>query len=142
MTRLRKQDLNRAGLAPVGVIVCVYVACLLGFPNEPVFWSPDEGGRYLDMRQMLVGFQLVNPLPYPGRIVDPELNHVPLQYWRQDGSEIYSWWPPTFPAVSSVPYRLLGLRGLYGLPLLGGLLTSFVVYRLANDRALSNLLTP
>jgi hypothetical protein len=105
------------------------MGCLFWLPNEPVFWSPDEGGRYLDMRQIASTHRVRNPLPYPGRILDPALNNVPLIYWMRENGYIYSWWPSTFPAISSFPYQFFGLRGVLLIPIMSSLLTSYAVYR-------------
>jgi hypothetical protein len=107
------------------LLLTVYTTGLFQFPNQPVFWSPDEGGRYLDMRQIAEHERWRNPLPYLGRFLDPDLKHLPLQYHLVRNGEPYSWWPSTFPALSSVPYRWLGLRGIYLVPLLSSLLVCF-----------------
>ncbi len=103
---------------------------LLSFvPTEAVFWSPDEGGRYLDLRQILKTHQFRNPIPYPGSEIDPEIRFVPLMYYLERGGILYSWWPSTFPALSSLPYAIFGVRGLFLLPIACSLLVSWVASR-------------
>jgi len=116
--------------AVAGGIVGLYLLCLLALPNRPVFWSPDEGGKYLTLRQISTTGEWSAPLPYPAALIDPLLQHVPLLYWLRVDDAIYSWWPTWFPALSSLPYRLLGVRGLFLIPLVSALLIGLSVYAL------------
>ncbi len=111
-------------------IAILYALGFFSFPNQTVFWSPDEGGRYLDTRQVALRGQWHNPWPYPGSFLDEKLEHVPLQYFRPQEGEIYSWWPHAYPALSSFPYRLFGWRGIFLIPLLSSFVAACVVYRL------------
>lgn len=111
-----------------GGICCLYLACLSLLPNRPVFWSPDEGGKYLALRQMTATGDWIAPLPYPAASIDPQLRSVPLLYWLRVDDKIYSWWPVWFPVLSSGPYLLFGARGLFVAPLLSSLLIGLAVY--------------
>jgi hypothetical protein len=110
----------------IGTIAIAVGLALL--PDRVVFWSPDEGGKYLDLLQMDSPVRLRHPLPYPGRALDPELEHVPILYYYQDGSELTSWWPSWFPALSAPFYRHFGFAGLTLIPVLSGILIGFAVY--------------
>ncbi|MBP7687999.1 MAG: hypothetical protein KA765_08830, partial [Thermoflexales bacterium] len=113
-----------------GGVVCVYLLCLLALPAQPVFWSPDEGGKYLTLQQIAATGEWSRPLPYPAAPIDPLLQHVPLLYWLRVNDAIYSWWPTWFPALSSLPYQLLGVRGLFLIPMVSALLIGLSVYTL------------
>lgn len=111
-----------------GGLVCLYVVCLLALPDRPVFWSPDEGGKYLTLQQMMRTGDWDSALPYPANPIDPLLQHVPLLYWLRVDHTIYSWWPSWFPALTHLPYQLLGVRGLFFIPLVSALLIGLGVY--------------
>jgi len=112
----------------IGGTLIAYLAGLFLLPDRPVFWSPDEGGKYLHMRQIASSHQIANPLPYRGRMLDPGLENVPLLYWLRSGNQILSWWPVWFPAISSWVYRFLGFRGIYLIPVLSSVLLSTMAY--------------
>lgn len=111
-----------------GGLVCLYAICLLTLPDRPVFWSPDEGGKYLTIQQMTQTGDWDAALPYPANPIDPLLQHVPLLYWLRVDHAIYSWWPGWFPALSRLPYQLLGVRGLFLIPMVSALLIGLGVY--------------
>ena len=121
-------------LALVGV---VYLTLALLLPAE-VFWSPDEGTKLLQALSHRNGGARSSDIPYGGRGLDPELTFYPrLLHPRHpealrsvlypqptaDGGVRFHW-PPAFPLASLAPYRLLGARGLYLMPLAGGLLAA------------------
>lgn len=105
-----------------------------------VFWSLDEGGKYIHLWSILQTGKLNTPLLYPARPLDPNLERVPLYYYIQKGNELYSWWPIALPLVSLPFYRLLGWLGLFILPALGGALTAsltgWLVWRLSGSSRL------
>lgn len=113
----------------IGGLFCAYAVGFALMPLGPVFWSPDEGGKYLLVGQLAAGFGPGAALAYPGAGVDPTLDHVPLLYWLGDSGAIYSWWPVWFPLISAPFFGWLGMAGLYVLPLAGSLITAFLVYR-------------
>ena len=113
----------------IGGLFCAYAATFALMPWQPIFWSPDEGGKYLLLRQLAAGLGSGMALAYPGAGLDPALAHVPLLYWLGNGGAIYSWWPLWFPLISAPFYSLLGMAGLYILPLAGSVGTTFLVYR-------------
>lgn len=117
-------------LGLVGALVLLAAADLLILQQLPlsVFWSPDGGGKYLQMSGYQVGLPLKYKLIYPGIVRDPEFefyssNHVYPQ--PQSDHRVEFGDAPAFPFLSILPYRLLGLPGLYGVPLVCGLLTAF-----------------
>ncbi len=121
--------------AVAGGLVCAYVLCWLAWPDRPVFWSPDEGGKYLTLQQITTTGEWSGPLPYPAAPIDPLLQHVPLLYWLRADNTIYSWWPNWFPALTSLPYQLLGVRGLFLIPLASALLIGLGVYAAVASRS-------
>ena len=116
-----------------GGILCVYGLVLWMQPAQAIFWSPDEGGKYLLLRGMAAGLAWNAPLSYPGAGLDPALAHVPLLYWLPADGAFYSWWPVWFPALSAPVYALLsgvlGSRALLLLPALAGLSTGLLAHR-------------
>jgi hypothetical protein len=117
----------------IGASLLVIAACFLTLPDHAIFWSPDEGGKYLDSRQIASSVRLNNTLPYPGRTLDPDLEYIPLLYYFQRGSNLYSWWPSWFPALSAPLYRIFGPRGIFLIPLVSGILVCAIVYHALSD---------
>ena len=85
-----------------------------------VFWSLDEGGKTLYLQNVVRTGSATAPIIYPGRTLDPELTYLPLFYWAQDGTQIYSWWPIGFPLLTLPFFQWLGWIGLYVIPALAG----------------------
>ena len=125
---IRFADSPRSKWLVAAGICCIYLACLFLLPARPVFWSPDEGGKYLTLSQIMISGPWSAPLPYLAATLDRDLEHVPQLYWLRQDHTIYSWWSAWFPAVSIVPYSLFGVQGLNVLPLLSSLIASFAVY--------------
>jgi len=123
--------------AALAVIAVVYTAIALVLPAE-VFWSPDEGTKLLQAMASRRGGARAADIPYGGRGLDPDLTFYPrLLHPRHPAalrSALYPQptaaggvrvhWPAGFPAVSLIAYRAVGPRGLYLMPLLGGLIAA------------------
>jgi hypothetical protein len=101
----------------------LYLAISAARP-EGTFWSLDEGGKFLYLQNVSKTGSVTAPLIYPGAALDPELRFVPLFYYAQVGSQMYSWWPIGFPLLTLPLYHCLGWIGLYILPALAGALSA------------------
>jgi len=131
--RWRRRSLGFA----LAAVATVYLALALVLPAE-VFWSPDEGAKLLQALSLRPGGARSSDIPYGGRGLDPELTFYPRLLHPQHPEALRSalypqpaadggvrfHWPPLFPLASLAPYRLLGARGLYLMPLAGGLLAA------------------
>ncbi len=106
-----------------------YIGWVAARPQQ-VFWSLDEGGKYIYMRSIAETGRINSPLLYPARALDPELEHVPLYFYIQKGDQIHSWWPVVLPLVSIPFYKLIGWIGLYILPAAGGAAAAYLSGRL------------
>ena len=105
--------------------------CALQEPEG--FWIVDNANKYLQVRNIVDSDYRDFSLPWPGAEVDPELRYfsIPPPFAFLQGERAFSLYPPLFAAVSSVPYRWLGPRGLYVLPLLFSVVCLAGVGRLA-----------
>jgi hypothetical protein len=108
-----------------GALCLIYCAWLALRPIG-VFWSLDEGGKYLYLQNVIHTGDARAPLEYPGRTVDPTLQFVPLYFWIREADQIFSWWPVGFPLLALPFYRSLGLAGLYVLPVAAGIASSYL----------------
>lgn len=124
------------GLA-LAAIAVVYASIALALPAE-VFWSPDEGTKLLQALSRRDKGSRAADIPYGGRGLDPDLTFYPRllhprhpaalrsilypQPTADGGVRVH--WPVAFPAVSLVAYRAVGPRGLYLMPILGGLMAA------------------
>ncbi|MGC8880078.1 MAG: glycosyltransferase family 39 protein, partial [Anaerolineae bacterium] len=116
-----------------GGLLALYLIWVASYPPE-IFWSLDEGGKYLHVQNIVQSGDASAPLPYPGRYLDRDLQFVPLMYWSRSGDQIYSWWPVGFPLISTPLYSFFGWYGVYILPAVCGavasLLTGLLVRRI------------
>ncbi|MGB9898563.1 MAG: hypothetical protein ACP5N6_15075 [Anaerolineae bacterium] len=110
----------------LGIGLGLFVIYMLWIARRPtgVFWSLDEGGKFLYLQNVLRTGDPGAPLLYLGRSVDPGLQFVPLYFWNRKEDLIFPWWPVGFPLMSLPFYKFWGWAGLYVLPALGGALTS------------------
>ena len=120
---------RRRALMALALVAIVYGLVLAQLPAH-VFWSPDEGGKVLQLLNLRWQGGLAYDLPYPGRSLDRDLDFLPHMMVLVDDGTIYSWWPIWFPLLSWPGHALLGTGGLYLLPLAAGLLVSWLAYLL------------
>jgi hypothetical protein len=106
-------------------LLMIYLAWTAFYPAE-IFWSLDEGGKYLHLQSIVQSGDLAAPLAYPGRFLDTDLQFVPLMHWSRAGDQVYSWWPVGFQLATLPFYLAFGWRGVYVLPALGGVLTALL----------------
>lgn len=127
MQSVQPNKSKRLNIGPI-IWVCASLALLYlviaWLRPQEVFWSLDEGGKYLYIQNVLRIGDPAAPLRYPGKALDPQNKFVPLFFYASDGAEIYSWWPVGFPLLTLPLYSLLGWIGLYIWPALGGVLIS------------------
>lgn len=121
------------GLLLFGIVVMY--AGLVASQDPLLFWSPDEGGKFLQLRAL--GPEYGGPparLPYGGYECDPGYEFYPpgtvYPRFTHDGRFITGW-SPLFPWLAGWCYRLAGPAGLYILPVLGTLLICWSAWRLA-----------
>jgi hypothetical protein len=115
--------------AAAGVLI-VYLITLAIMPKR-VFWTPDEGAKWMTMHSVHVGKGLDYIVEFPSQRVDTEYKYLPhfgifpKPIIMPDRSVYLAFETPIlFPLLSSVPYRLFGISGIYVLPLLGGWLAA------------------
>jgi hypothetical protein len=104
-------------------LVFIYLVWIATRP-QGVFWSMDEGGKFIYLQNVIQTWHPGGALVYPGRSIDSALKFVPLYYFARVNDQIYSWWPVGFPLLTLIPYQLLGWLGLFLIPAISGSLTS------------------
>ncbi len=121
-------------LAAVAVVAVVYVATLAALPLSG-FWIVDNGCKFIQMESILRSDYADYSIDWPGAEVDPKLAFNPLgsRFGHVRDGKLYGTFAPFFPMLSTFPYRLWGVTGLYVVPLLGGLLTLTAVWKLARE---------
>ncbi len=110
-TRVWKDPLTWAGVG----LLAFYLVWVSFYPPD-IFWSLDEGGKFLHLQSVVKSGELNAFVKYPWQSLDRKLEFVPLYFWSQAQGQIYSWWPVGFPFISIPFYKLLGYTGLYFLP--------------------------
>ncbi len=123
-------------LAAAVLVLAAYVAVLSVMPKH-VFWSPDEGAKFVQMETVHWDGGLAYSLPYPGRATDPEYKLYPSWCRNEDlfphpvDGEIRFHWPLWFTLASGMMLSAFGLPGLYVIPVLSGWVTAVLAGRLA-----------
>lgn len=107
------------------VLVIGYTLWVMYQPPE-IFWSLDEGGKYIHVKSIIATSDPTTPLLYPGRYLDQRLEFVPLFYWSQQDNAVYSWWPVGFQLITVPFYWLFGWLGLYIIPVISGAITAIL----------------
>ena len=118
----------------LGLILLIYLTTLSLLPNK-VFWAADEGAKFIQLQTLLnwqggTRYQLV----YPGQQLDPAYQFYPQHpIFPQPLPEgqVRFHWPIWFPLLSIIPFKLMGLWGLYIIPVASGLLIVRLSGRLA-----------
>ena len=109
------------------VILPLIAVCMmmLWLTNPAVFWSPDEGCKFIQMKGMtnLSGSEYA--LPYGARQDDPSLAYYPKGgIYPKPGvkkGQISFCWPRWFPLLSRWMFDVMGILGLYVLPAIAGI---------------------
>lgn len=135
-----KQPLTLFLLAS-GSVATLYILTLCILPFY-VFWSPDEGGKFLQAVGLRFSEHIHFVLPYGGGQYDRDLAFYPpgSVYPRPNiaGGTSFGW-PFLFPGLSCLAYRLLGIRGIYFLPCISGIfvaiLSGLIVRRITSRGA-------
>jgi 4-amino-4-deoxy-L-arabinose transferase-like glycosyltransferase len=95
-------------------------------------YGSDTGLRFIQIRELIANGWQTLAVGYPGRLFDPELNHVPYYFaYSLVGDEIFLEITPFMPWLASWGYATLGVAGMMLVPALGGVLTAVAIYRLA-----------
>jgi hypothetical protein len=90
-----------------------------------IFWSLDEGGKWIYMENVLRTGNPRAPLIYPGQSLDSDLESVALYYYARTGRHLFTWWPVGLSLITLPFYRVMGWAGLFLLPALAG---AIIVY--------------
>ncbi len=123
--------------AILALIASLYLALSLSLPPQ-VFWSPDEGSKFLQMTAFSWNHGLEAEVVYPGRLLDPMYDFYPRRLAREHpfheisltypqprpGGGVDFNWSSAFPLLSRPFYQLMGLRGLTVIPWLAALATA------------------
>jgi hypothetical protein len=120
-------------LAAFVFVTGVYVLTLANLPKDG-FWIVDNGCKFIQMQSILRSDYTDYSIEWPGASVDPEYKFSPLisRFGHVIDGKLYGTFAPFFPWVSTFPYRLWGMAGLYAIPLGGGLLTLAGAWKLAS----------
>ena len=112
------------GLLPAASVLLVALVLLatVATLEKRAFWVVDNASKFLQVEAILASGYRDTSIAWPGREIDPEYRWSPLPhgFGVVRGDRLYSVFPPAFAVLSSLPYRLLGMPGLYLLPFAAG----------------------
>src|ERR1700687_4433276 len=118
-------------LAALGVLA-IYAISLSVLPRD-VFWMHDEGAKYMEMLSVHWPGEPRYVVPFPARRIDTRFEFLPHPEIFPHpsifpGGRLYIAFQSSiiFPFVSSVPFWLFGVTGIYLMPLLSGWGTAVV----------------
>jgi len=114
----------KRNLIVYSVLLFIFYLSWVSLNPRNIFWSLDEGGKYIYLQSILKTEKLNTELIYPARKIDPNLQYIPLFYFIRKGDAIYSWWPIALPLVSLLFYKIFGWLGLFILPAGAGALVA------------------
>jgi hypothetical protein len=125
---------------PIAVVALLYVLTLGGLERGGL-WQIDNANKLLQLQGILHSGGEDFSLPWPGKSLDPsiEYNPIPYLFSRVEDGKLYSVFSPVFALVSTVPYALAGMTGLYVLPVLASLIMLVGIGRLAHLIALDEI---
>ncbi len=135
------------GVLAAAALLGVYGALLFTVPPGG-FYSPDEGAKFLQLHSIGWSRGLTYHVPYGGAALDPtyafyptRCRHEDLYPVQQPDGAVKLHWPIWFSLITIPAVSLMGLRGLYVVPLLSGWLIALLSGRLVRiyDRRLSPL---
>lgn len=119
------------------LVGAVYAALAWRFSAYHAFWSPDSGVRFAMIRSWLEQGDMIY-LPYPGAAADPTgvmhpMGTLPgrMGYVLPLAKGYTTIYPPLFPFLCGLCYRLFGFYGLTFVPMLSGLGTLVFVFAVA-----------
>ena len=122
---------SRVGLWQILLFLILLVLGWLSI-SPLVFWSPDTGLRYLQVREFLDHRWSSAAVDYSARFLDPALQHVP--YYRAyivHDDELFLRVSPFFPLLASFLIPVIQRFGLVLPPVLGGFFCGLAIYRLS-----------
>ena len=110
-------------VAALVLVAVVHAITLLGVERRG-FWIIDNANKFLQVEALLSSGYQDWSIPWPGVEVDPdfEFNPIPPPFAVVLEERLYSFYSPFFATLSSIPYRFLGIDGLYLIPWLSTLL--------------------
>lgn len=120
----KRDSFSLYGLWGTLLLFFIYLGIVLLRPLDS-FWSIDGGGKFIYMVSAITSSDLLAPIIYPQRAIDPQAAFVPIFYRIIKGDEFYTWWSPFLPMISIPFYKLIGQIGIYILPALCGALCAF-----------------
>lgn len=130
----------------LGIVGAIYLSAITTL-HPSVFWSPDEGAKFIQMLSRVECGDRTPPIAYGAALFDPSYSFYPSapfypQPLQPDG--VHYHWSGLFPLVSYPFYRLAGVAGLYLVPILCGflatVLAAFLARRLEPDAATPTVL--
>ena len=114
-----------------GLILAVYVAIFMVLPRG-AFYSPDAGGKYLQMLGYHWADGLRCEIIYSGEVMDPDYffygvhaeraAFTAIHPYRDEAGEIHTGWTPWFSLLVQPFFRAFGMLGLHAVPWTAGLL--------------------
>lgn len=111
------------------LVLAAYAATLAGMPKH-VFWSPDEGAKFIQAETIRWSGGIEYVLPYRSVVTDPDFQFYPSRCRYNDlypdprRGEIRFHWPVWFPLAGRILSSWFGVTGLYLLPMVSGWLTA------------------
>lgn len=132
---------NYRELIALGAVLFIYILGLALSPKN-VFWSPDEGSRFIMANILSSGSEQEDRSVYPGISNDPDFRFHPGYYKykgfmypipNNDGTYKFPW-GIAFPYLSGQLFRYLGIYGLFMIPLISGWLITLLAWKIVKKQ--------
>jgi len=103
----------------------LYIGWIAARPQS-VFWTVDEGGKFIYIQNTIRSGNPASPLDYPARALDPNGEFYPSSYVNHRGNQVTMWWQAGFPLLAGIFYQIIGWLGLYIIPAICGVATAYL----------------
>jgi hypothetical protein len=126
------------GWLALGIVLIIYIL-ISTFSQKNVFWSPDEGARFMVANIITSDPEDRISIGYPGYYKDPAFRFHPGYYKYEGfmyptpviGGRVISPWNIIFPFISGLAFRFFGINGVYYIPLVCSWLIALVIWKIA-----------
>lgn len=117
---------------PILAVGIIYFSLVLWVLPQESFYSPDNGIKFIQLKEMMKQDTINPSIPLIGKKIDEDLEFQPFSWLvKIKDNKIYSHYSPFYPWLTSFFYKKFGVAGLYVISALAGFLSLIIMYHLS-----------